>query len=78
MEEPRNVNEMSIRQINKYFREHDESHKWPISGKFNVTERAIRISRKMRHDGLDVCQGLEYYLHLEAIIVNIVNDPNIK
>ena len=77
MEEPRNVNEMSVRQIDKYFREHDESHKWPICGKFNVTERAIRISRRMRRDGLEVYPGLEYYLHLEAIISNIVNDPKL-
>ncbi len=77
MEEPRNVNEMSVRQINKYFREHDESHKWPICGKFNVTERAIRISRRMRRDGLEVYPGLEYYLHLEVIISNIVNNPKL-
>lgn len=37
MLEPKNVNEMSVREINKYFREHDESHKWPICGRFNAT-----------------------------------------
>ena len=36
------INEMSIREINRHFRNEDESDKWPICGKFNVTERAIR------------------------------------
>lgn len=74
MQEPNNVNEMSIRQINAYFREHDESHKFPICGKFNVTERAIRKLRRMRHDGLCVSEGLEYYLTIENMIGEIVND----
>ena len=74
MQEPNNVNEMSIRQINAYFREHDESHLFPICGKFDVTERAIRKLRKLRHDGLCVSEGLEYYLALEDMIGEIVND----
>lgn len=73
MQEPKNVNEMSVREINRYFREHDESHKWPICGRFNATERAIRKLRKLRHDGLDVSPGLEYYLSLERLIGEIVN-----
>lgn len=73
MLEPKNVNEMSVREINKYFRENDESHKWPICGRFNATERAIRKLRKLRHDGLEVNPGLEYYLSLERLIGEIVN-----
>lgn len=73
MQEPKNVNEMSVREINRYFREHDESHKWPICGRFNATERAIRKLRKLRHDGLDVSHGLEFYLSLERLIGEIVN-----
>lgn len=68
MIEPKNVNEMSIRQINAYFRENDESNKWPVCGRFNVTERAIRNVRKQGLNG-----GLEYYLALEAEIGRIVN-----
>ena len=74
MEEPKNVCEMSIRQINKYFRENDESNKFPICGKFNVTERAIRKIRRLRREGLCVEEGLEYYLTLEREIGEIVND----
>lgn len=68
MIEPENVNEMSIRQINAYFRKNDESHKWPVCGRFNATERAIRNVRKQGLNG-----GLEYYLALEAEIGRIVN-----
>ena len=68
------INEMSIRGINRYFRNEDESDKWPICGKFNVTERAIRRIRKQRRDGMEINEGLEYYLALEAEISNIVNN----
>lgn len=73
MQEPKNVDEMSIRQINAYFRENDESHLWPICGRFNVTERAIRRIRRLRQQGLCVYPGLEYYLTLEREISEIVN-----
>jgi hypothetical protein len=63
------INEMSIREINRHFRNEDDSEKWPICGKFNVTERAIRKVRKQGLNG-----GLEYYLALEAEISDIVND----
>ena len=73
MIEPKNVNEMSIRQINAYFRENDDSNKWPICGRFNLTERAIRKLRLQRRQGLCVNPGLEYYLALENMIGEIVN-----
>lgn len=73
MEEPKNVCEMSVRQINAYFRKHDDSHLWPICGRFNATERAIRRIRRYRRDGMEVCSGLEYYLSLEREISEIVN-----
>jgi hypothetical protein len=63
------INEMSIREINRHFRNEDESHLFPICGKFNVTERAIRKVCKQGLNG-----GLEYYLALEAEIGRIVND----
>jgi len=73
MREPDNVNEMSIREINAYFRKHDESHLWPVCGKFNVTERAIRKVRRMRQQGLCLNPGLEYYYTLESVVSRIVN-----
>ncbi len=68
------INEMSIREINRYFRNEDESDKFPICGKFNVTERAIRNVREQRRQGVEINEGLEYYLALEAEINNIVNN----
>lgn len=68
------INEMSIREINRHFRNEDESHLFPICGKFNVTERAIRKLREYRRQGMVINEGLEYYLALEAEIGNIVND----
>ena len=73
MEQPKDVNEWSIRKINSYFRKHDDSNKWPICGAFNVTERAIRRIRKLRLIGMEVNGGLEYYLMLEEEISRIVN-----
>ena len=58
MYEPANVNEMSIRQINAHFRRHDDSHLYPICGRFNATERAIRRVRRLRKHGLDIYDGL--------------------
>ena len=35
----------NIRAINTLYRAQDESHLWPVRGRFNVTERAIRKAR---------------------------------
>jgi hypothetical protein len=60
----------NIAAINKAFRDQDESRKWPVSGNFNATERAIRRTRALRSDG---ASGLEYALTLNAEISRIVN-----
>jgi hypothetical protein len=63
-----------IRAVNRYYRDHDESHKWPIRNRFDVTERAIRKARQLRRDsGVDVT-GLEYVELLELILHEIAND----
>ena len=66
-------NDLSIRQINKLFRSGDESHKWPVCGRFNVTERAIRRLRKLRRQGLELNSGTEYADALDKEISQIVN-----
>lgn len=73
MYEPKNVNEMSVRQINAYLRKNDDSHLWPVCGRFNATERAIRRVRRLRKQGLDIYDGLEYYQTVEREICEIVN-----
>lgn len=66
------VTDMSVRHINRLFRDHDESHKWPVCGKFNVTERAIRHVRKFtRYHG--PVSGFAYASMLDQEISNIVN-----
>ena len=68
------ISEMTIREINRHFRREDESDKFPIGGRFNATERALRRLRKLRREGLVLHEGLEYYLALDAEISQIVND----
>lgn len=70
------VENMSIRAINAYFRKNDDSNLWPICGRFDATERAIRRVRKFKREygGLS---NSEYYLSVEREITNIVNDPKL-
>jgi hypothetical protein len=63
----------NIRRINSLFRKQDESHLYPICGRFNATERAIRRIRKAQADGACINPGLEYALALDAEISEIVN-----
>ncbi len=67
------VSDLSVRQINALFRQNDESSKWPIQGRFNVTERAIRRVRHniLRHIGST--GGSEYACILDSEIEHIVN-----
>lgn len=67
------VQGMSKRAINKHFRTTDESNLWPICGKFNATERAIRRVRRFQAQTGTPIEGLEYWLALEFELSNIVN-----
>ena len=60
----------NITAINNLFRAQDESRHWPVNGKFNATERAIKNARKYRERG---CDGLAYCLTLDRWISSIVN-----
>ena len=64
-----------IAYINNAYLKVDDSHLYPINGKFNATKRAIGRLRKVRKD--IPMQGLEYCLALENEISNIVNDPKL-
>jgi hypothetical protein len=64
----------NIRAINKLFLGQDESHLWPISGKFNATRRAIRTARKIRAEFHEPIEGLEYCILLDSVISEIVNN----
>lgn len=63
----------NIAAINALFRRQDESHLFPIRGRFNATERAIRRLQRLAREGAVIEPGLEYALALEAEISAIVN-----
>jgi len=63
----------NIAAINRLFRRQDESHLWPINGRFDATERAIRRVRRLARDGACIEPGLEYALALDSEISAIVN-----
>lgn len=58
--------------INRAFRAADESHLWPISGRFDATERAIRAVRRFMRE-VGELSGLEYVYALDAELSRIVN-----
>lgn len=58
----------TVAKINKAFREADESHLWPINGRFNATERAIAKTGEHYYTS-----GLEYAQILDSLISHTVN-----
>ena len=71
----KDVVDMSAMQINTLFREHDESYKWPILSRFNVTEQAIHALRELCQNGVHIPDGgIEYAMALDAEISRIVNN----
>ena len=70
-------NEKNRQAIRKIYHKQDDSHLWPIRGKFNVTTRAAkRVSYYLiQGAGYDLA-GLEYCYALENEISRIVNDEN--
>ena len=63
----------AIRIINREYRNQDESHLFPINGRFNVTERAIRKARAFMRD-YGSLSPLEYAYMLDNLQSEIVND----
>ena len=60
--------------INRHFRAQDESHLYPICGRFNATERAIRkVRREFAECGMR-CEGLSYAQAVDATLDRIVAD----
>ena len=70
------INLAEKRKINALMRERDDSDLWPICGRFNVTERAIRrLQRINRQAGYEIFDcAYSYQLALENEISKIVND----
>lgn len=60
--------------VNHEMRQNDESHLWPIRGKFSVAERAIRQARCIRREGSECYDAIEYRALLDSLESAIVND----
>ena len=61
------------RDVNRLFMAQDDSHLWPVSGRFNVTKRAINRIRRLEREGLVLDDLLAYALTIEQISSEIVN-----
>jgi hypothetical protein len=59
--------------INRAMRVLDDSHLWPINGRFNATERAIKRLRKWEHDVGEFDCAYSYWKSLETEVSKIVN-----
>jgi len=68
----------SKRVINKLLRKVDDSHLYPILGKFNATTRAInRYNRLSRYYGMELADCTYSYVEsINSMISQIVNDPD--
>jgi len=67
------INNSSLKLINRIFRENDESHFYPIYGAFNATDKAIRWYSRVYFKANGPCSNYEYILGLENKISEIVN-----
>ena len=59
--------------INRMYRGQDDSNLWPIRGRFNATNRAIRRVREFERESGVALAGLEYCYVLESALSDIVN-----
>lgn len=62
--------------VNREYRSKDDSHLWPIRGKFSVAERAIRQARYVRREGSECDSVDEYRALLDNLESAIVNDES--
>jgi hypothetical protein len=74
MNTPKNKQDLSRRQIFKLFRKSDQSHLYPIKGRFNATNRAINRLRKFEFEYGQKLQGLELWLTIDTELTRIVNE----
>jgi hypothetical protein len=62
-----------LRCVNKILRSRDDSHLWPISGKYNATNRAIRYYSRIYFNNNGPCSVYEYISGINQLISNYVN-----
>ena len=62
-------------EINKLFKDNDDSHLWPVEDAFNATDAAIQVLRDKELEGAVIpIGGFEYALALDSEISRIVNE----
>lgn len=63
----------TLRKVNKILRSGDESHLWPISGRYNATDRAIRWYSRVYFKANGPCTVYEYVMGIDGLISGYVN-----
>ena len=61
--------------INKLYHKQDDSDKWPIRGRYNLTSRAINRAGRFIAETGEAESGLEYALLIHIIMSEVVNNP---
>lgn len=65
-----------LRKLNRLLRQRDDSSLWPICGRFNATDRAIRWYSRRYFAANGPCSAYEYVLGVEAKVSEYVNSQN--
>lgn len=70
------ITPQELRTVNRKFRQSDASDLWPICGRFNVTERAIKRTQKFQRESGIAWDSADHYTEfLDQSISEIVNNP---
>ena len=69
----RDVSDMTTHEINKLFRQYDESHLWPVCNEFDATQEAIDRLNSDILVHMGPTGGIEYAYMLDQEISQIVN-----
>ncbi len=69
----RDVSDLSTHEINKLFKQYDESHLWPVCNQFDATQVAIDRLNSEILPHMGPTGGIEYASMLDQETSNIVN-----
>ena len=69
----RDVSDMTTHEINKLFKQYDESHLWPVCNQFDATQKAIDRLNSEILPHMGPTGGIEYAYMLDQEVSQIVN-----
>jgi hypothetical protein len=75
VDESAEMDRATVVKVNRAMRALDESDLWPVRGRFNVTDRAIRRTRAYLRETGDSPDVSLYATLVDGDISRIVNDP---